>query len=241
VEIRISRVSKLMNVPPNEDNNWTVCSESDELEPVLPEADLDEVDEHEWTVCTEDSDHDCTEALDYVNQLIARMNGDESPPAKQPPSPPPSVIKTEPRPTETRPTTAQKPSSSVTRPKAPERPSKPVVKSETAEERQMRIAHRPLVMAADMQRLREAVNLSMSSTLKSLDQRYVLRQAYAYLVICGGFIGSSMILLSMSPRLSSASYAASALAAGVAALAAWKFAKVVRRLADIVRSDQRLT
>ena len=112
--------------------------------------------------------------------------------------------------------------------------------SETAEEKQMRIANRPLVMAADMQRLREAVNLSMSGTLKSLDQRYLMRQAYAYLVVSGGFIATSMILLSMTPQISSASYAASAISTCIAGLAAWKYSKAARRLADVVRSDQRL-
>ena len=123
----------------------------------------------------------------------------------------------------------------------PEPPAEPVQDGETAEEkRQMRIAHRPLVMAADMQRLREAANLSMSGMLKSLDQKYLMRKAYAYLCVSAGFIAASMILLSMSPQISSVAYVASAISTGIAGLTAWKYTGVARRLADVVRSDQRL-
>ncbi len=234
-----------MNAPPNEDHNWTVCSDSDDVEMDLPDVEVEEVEEREWSVCSEEAEHDrCTEAMDYVNQLIARMNeGSESGPTTPKPPTPAPVAKPKPpkqQQQKERPSLAQRTSSTSLK-KKPEQPAKSEDETtETPEEKQLRIAHRPLVMAADMQRLREAVNLSMSGMLKSLDQKYLMRQAYAYLVVSGGFIATSMILLSMSPAISSASYIASGISTCIAGLAAWKYAKAARRLADVVRSDQRL-
>lgn len=191
----------------------------------------------------EDS-QDCTEAVDYVNQLIARMNGleDQEEPmatpevmltepimtAPQEPAnvesvPPTTTVRPEPRPASVHPT---EPISSVTPVAAPAESRKP---------------HRPVVMAADMERLREAANISMSGALNSHETRSLYRMILAYLVLASGLILTSLLLVTMAGAANEMAYYSAVIASLVAALATWKYMRSTKRLVEVVHHQSKHT
>ncbi|MCP4191446.1 MAG: hypothetical protein GY768_12545 [Planctomycetaceae bacterium] len=140
-----------------------------------------------------DSRDECSEAATYVNQLIARMNGVEQNQSAG------SLLQSGPvlQPIDDQPLKAESIFES----------DRPVaVSEESITIPQVRKPQRPVVMEEDLERLREAANISATGHLNSFETKQLYSSIYLYLILATGQFLLSIALIAMSHSILSTPY-----------------------------------
>jgi hypothetical protein len=166
----------------------------------------------------------CPEAMEYVNQLIARMKGVGStiaPSAETRSSQP----KREPRATSQK---TREPERKVdtTTPSIPKQPPKVTVKPphpEPVTRSEFNRSARVPEKSTDLRRLREAANLSATSILHAYELQATTRRAYTDLTMAIASMATSMVLVSLSHQMVSITYGCAILTFAQAAWSTWSY------------------
>lgn len=167
------------------------------------------------------ADEDQFDADEYVKQLIARMGSAGTPG------------------TPTMPITPVKPAGTPAPPPAPVRVAAPPERRatraeeiglESAIEIDPRRLRTPRESNVDLERLREAANITSTNDLHTSDCKGLVRRAYLDLLLATVCIALTGLLLSLSRGFYSLAYLASVMLLGVAALATFRFSTATKIL-----------
>ncbi len=166
----------------------------------------------------------CPEAMEYVNQLIARMKG-VGPTIEPPAKPSSNPQKRDSRAVQQKTREPDRKANSTVPDVPKQRPSvkaetpqpKPVQSSEL--NRSARIPER----TTDLRRLREAANLSATSILHAYELQATTRRAYTDLTMAVASMATSMVLVSLSHQVVSLTYGCAMLTFAQAAWSTWSY------------------
>ena len=170
------------------------------------------------------------EAIDYVKKIIARQRAKagESPDPTQEDAPE-LVSKNDDETTESGITSSGSPqlTDASTAPEKATLDSLGVASS--VKERQKRQTIQP----KDIERMREAANISAKVVLDSHETQRIYRLMFAYLVLVVGSISASLTLVSLTQGTHELGYTAAIIATALAAYATWRFISLSSQLAKV--------
>ena len=175
----------------------------------------------------------CPEAMEYVNQLIARMNTPSSsaptvsdsaaanPPVRSAPRPNPAAD---------RPAAVASTPSAATPVTLP--PNRATQREEFAAENNATARRPPRAteFSTDLRRLREAANLTATSALQAYDVESKVRRAFSELMMAVSCMATSLVLVKLSHQTVSIAYGCAVLTLLQAAFATWRYFKATEAL-----------